>query len=151
MGVIADGSIETTNGNYRFFFVVFVMLSVFAGAIIDTLDGVQQELKEEREGNVDPLTKLIMNRMSTTRGPSGNFYSDIWELEKLELYGEVRCDAQLCKTLKNAMDDDGDVNRDLKGEAEEMTEKLTEEKEALMEQLKPLMLHNRRMGHYSVL
>lgn len=63
----------------------------------------------------------------------------------------MRYDAQLCKTLKNAMDDDGDDKRDLKGEAEAMTEKLTNEKEALMEQLKPLMLHNRRMGHYSVL
>jgi len=37
----------------------------------------------------------------------------------------------------------------LKGEAEAHTESLSKEREELMDQLVPLMLHNRRQGHYA--
>ena len=100
--VIADGPIQVTNERMRWFFIMFtisvafVMMNVLIGAIIDALNGVREEMLREESGDHDPLEILCQARINATKAPSGNFYGDIWELGDVELYGEVRYDAELC-------------------------------------------------------
>jgi len=100
--VAADGPIEVTNGNFRWFFVVytivvaFVMINVLVGAIIDSLDGVRQEMIRESHGEFDPLEVACQARIDATKGPSGKFYGETWELGDVELHGEVRYDTDKC-------------------------------------------------------
>jgi len=98
----ADGPVQVTHSNYRWFFVIFtimvafVMMNVLVGAIIDALNGVREEMVREANGEKDPLEIVCQKRIDATKGPSGAYYGDTWELGDVELYGEVRYDAELC-------------------------------------------------------
>lgn len=104
--VAASLAVDTKNTlAYRWYFFwftlinAFVMINVLVGAIIDALDAVRQDSIREAEGELDPLEKLITERIETTVGPSGMFYGKTWELLDMPLHGEVRYDAQLCPAL----------------------------------------------------
>jgi len=110
--VAADGPVQVTNGNMRWFFVVFtimvafVMMNVLIGAIIDALNGVREEIIREENGDHDPLEILCQARINATKAPSGNFYGEIWELGDVELYGEVRYDAELCQLFAEEQEEE---------------------------------------------
>jgi len=112
--IIADGPVEVTNGNHRWYFVIFmivvgfVMLNLLAGAIIDTLDGVRQLMLQEASGEPDALQALCEARINTTFGPSGQLYGETWELGQVDLYGEVRYDAKVCNLVKAEEEGDQD-------------------------------------------
>jgi len=108
--VAADGPIEVTNGNHRWFFftftviVAFVMMNVLVGAIIDALNAVREEMLAEKAGEKDELEVVCQKRIDATAAPSGNYYGETWELGDVELYGEVRFDAELCSIFKSDAD-----------------------------------------------
>jgi len=138
--VAADGPIQVTNGNFRWFFVVytivvaFVMINVLVGAIIDTLDGVRQEMIRESKGEFDPLEVACQARIDATVGPSGKFYGDTWELGDVDLHGEVRYDAENCHLFSEENAPEG----------EEEMHTLEIQKEKLLDRLRVLKLANHR-------
>jgi len=107
----ADGPVQVTNENHRWFFVAFtvmvafVMINVLVGAIIDALNGVREEMLREKQGEHDPLEVVCQQRIDATITPSGGYYGDLWELGDVELYGEVRYDAELCDVFNPDADE----------------------------------------------
>jgi len=97
--VNANGPIEITSRSMRWFFIVytlivaFVMNNILVGAIMDALSAANDALEKEREGDRDPLEKMVDARLHTTFGPSGQLYSDVWEIGTIPLSGVVRYDA----------------------------------------------------------
>ena len=136
--IIADGPVEVTNGLHRWYFcafmivVGFVMLNLLAGAIIDTLDGVRQQMLQEASGEPDALQALCEARINTTAGPSGELYGETWELDQVDLYGEVRYDAKVCGMIKEDEDEDGGGDDE---DANPKTLALRAKKQALEERL----------------
>jgi hypothetical protein len=101
----ADGPIQTTNMNFRWFFVIFtlvvafVMMNVLVGAILDALAGQQELLELKAKGEKTDLEQRLCDRLAGTKAPSGLFYSEIWEVGVMEHHGEVNYDAQLAPSL----------------------------------------------------
>ena len=101
---IADGGVEVTNVHYRLWFVVYyllcgtVMAEILCGVIIDSMYAVREEMMKN---GMDSLETICHGRLSSTRGPSGNFYSDTWELLDIPLNGPIRSDAAICDLLSD--------------------------------------------------
>jgi hypothetical protein len=99
--VQANGPAEVTSHKARWFFfvycliVAFVMVNVLVGAIIDALAARREELLREQSGIRDPLEIICESRLATTIGPSGEPYSNVWELGDIPLHGPIRFDAAL--------------------------------------------------------
>ena len=80
--VAADGPIEVTDGNFRWFFVIFtisvafVMINVLVGAIIDALSAVRDDMAMRETGEKSDLQKSLESRLLTTIAPSGETYSE---------------------------------------------------------------------------
>lgn len=143
--VAADGPIQTTKKQYRWFFFVYcifvawVMINVLVGAIIDALSMVREESLNELKGIRDPLEVAVDERMDATTAPSGKKYSYHWELGDIPLEGEVRNDAQLCEgLLDDGSSPEADAvanlrqeNKWLKDKNDEMEKTISELKDAL--------------------
>jgi len=103
--VAADGPIEVTNGNFRWFFVVFtvavafVMINVLVGAIIDALSAVRDDMAMRDAGDKSDLQQSLESRLTTTVAPSGELYSENWECGDLQLHDELSFDAALTKSF----------------------------------------------------
>lgn len=100
---ISDGAIQVTTAYARLFFASFyiimalIMCEILTGVIIDSMYAVREEMLKNSKGQMDELETIIMGRISSTRGPSGNFYSDTWELLDIPLYTPLRFDASMCE------------------------------------------------------
>jgi hypothetical protein len=137
--VAADGPIQVTNGNFRWFFVGFtvmvawVMINVLVGAIIDSLSAVRDQITLEESGDMDPLRKMLIGRLDSTLTPSGDSYAIKWEVGEVDLHGEVKYDCALTSTFA---EEDGET------ETQDMLDGKLERKKALEAELARLKGQN---------
>merc|ERR1712100_634939 len=76
--------------------ISFVMINILVGAIVDALTNINDANKALESGDKDPLEAICEARLNCTKGPSGKYYGDSWEMLPLPLHCGVRFDAQEC-------------------------------------------------------